>query len=91
MHPLAAVVPVLALHRQHDPDLRLSRSVILLSLNGLELSLIIVFPRSFLSAVSTDIVEFRDQKLLYFPGNYEDYLIHKQEMVRAMPARVLSL
>lgn len=44
---------------------------------------IIVFvshDRSFLSAVSTDIIEMKDLGLHYFNGNYEDYLRNKQEM-----------
>lgn len=44
---------------------------------------IIVFvshDRSFLSAVSTDIIEMRDLGLHYFNSNYEDYLRNKQEM-----------
>lgn len=37
--------------------------------------------RAFLDAVSTDIVELKNQKLVYFPGSYEDYLLNKEEMV----------
>lgn len=46
-------------------------------------NVIIVFvshDRSFLSTVSTDIIEMKDLGLHYFNGNYEDFLRNKQEM-----------
>lgn len=46
-------------------------------------NVIIVFvshDRSFLSAISTDIIEMKDLGLHYFNGNYEDYLRNREEM-----------
>lgn len=36
--------------------------------------------RSMLDTVCTDIIEFRDQRLIYFPGTYSDWLRNTSEM-----------
>ena len=42
---------------------------------------IVIYTSSFLSEVATDIVEFKDLKLTYFPGSFEDFMINKHEAV----------
>ncbi len=36
--------------------------------------------RGFLNTVSTDIVEMKDLSLIYFPGNYDEWVRNKEEM-----------
>lgn len=50
-------------------------------LQGVECIVVLVsHDRSFLDAVCTDIIEFKSQQLVYFPGGYEDFITNKEEM-----------
>ena len=37
--------------------------------------------RGFINNIATDIVEMKNLQLTYFPDTYDNYIIHKQEMV----------
>ena len=41
---------------------------------------IVSHDRALLEAVCTDIVEFKDRLLSYFPGSYSDFLMNKEEL-----------
>jgi ATPase subunit of ABC transporter with duplicated ATPase domains len=44
--------------------------------------------REFIDNVATDIIELKNKKLVYFPGNYSDWLLHCEEVSRCRESRL---